>query len=71
MKELILGGMRSGKSRLAEQHALAAGLPVTCIATAQHRTMKCMRALRTIRHSAPAIGSWWKNRCRWPRPCRI
>lgn len=34
MKELILGGVRSGKSRLAEQHALTTGLPVTYIATA-------------------------------------
>jgi adenosylcobinamide kinase/adenosylcobinamide-phosphate guanylyltransferase len=34
MKELILGGVRSGKSKLAEQHALASGLPVTYIATA-------------------------------------
>jgi len=34
MKELILGGVRSGKSSLAEQHALASGLPVTYIATA-------------------------------------
>ncbi len=34
MKELILGGVRSGKSRLAEQHALASGLAVTYVATA-------------------------------------
>jgi adenosylcobinamide kinase/adenosylcobinamide-phosphate guanylyltransferase len=34
MRELILGGVRSGKSRLAEQHALATGWPVTYIATA-------------------------------------
>jgi adenosylcobinamide kinase/adenosylcobinamide-phosphate guanylyltransferase len=34
MRELILGGVRSGKSRLAEQHAQATGLPVTYIATA-------------------------------------
>lgn len=34
MKELILGGIRSGKSRLAEQRALASGLDVVYIATA-------------------------------------
>jgi len=34
MKQLILGGVRSGKSRLAEEHALASGLAVTLIATA-------------------------------------
>lgn len=34
MKTFILGGARSGKSRLAEQRASASGLPVTVIATA-------------------------------------
>jgi adenosylcobinamide kinase/adenosylcobinamide-phosphate guanylyltransferase len=35
MRELILGGARSGKSRLAEQQALASGLEVVYIATSQ------------------------------------
>lgn len=34
MKELILGGVKSGKSKLAEQRANASGLAVTYIATA-------------------------------------
>ena len=36
MIDLILGGARSGKSRLAEQRAHASGQQVVYIATAQH-----------------------------------
>ena len=34
MIELILGGVKSGKSKLAEQHAISSGLDVVYIATA-------------------------------------
>jgi len=34
LKTLVLGGVKSGKSRHAEQLAIASGLPVTLIATA-------------------------------------
>jgi adenosylcobinamide kinase / adenosylcobinamide-phosphate guanylyltransferase len=56
MKELILGGVRSGKSRLAEQHALATGLPVTYIATATADDEE-MRA-RIAHHQAQRSVQW-------------
>ncbi len=56
MKELILGGMRSGKSRLAEQHAQATNLPVTYVATATAQDDE-MRA-RIAHHQANRPGHW-------------
>ncbi len=56
MKELILGGMRSGKSRLAEQRARESGLPVAYLATAQAQDDE-MRA-RIAHHRAQRPDHW-------------
>jgi len=56
MKELILGGVRSGKSRLAEQHAQDNGLAVTYIATATIEDDE-MHA-RIAHHQAQRPGHW-------------
>jgi adenosylcobinamide kinase/adenosylcobinamide-phosphate guanylyltransferase len=56
MRELILGGVRSGKSRLAEQHALASGLQVVYVATAQARDAEMQR--RVAEHQARRPESW-------------
>lgn len=56
MRELILGGVRSGKSRLAEQHAQDSGLPVTYIATATCEDAE-MRA-RIAHHQAQRPVHW-------------
>lgn len=56
MKELILGGVRSGKSRLAEQHAHESGLPVTYLATATVKDDE-MRA-RIAHHQALRTEHW-------------
>lgn len=53
MKELILGGARSGKSRLAEDKALAAGLAVTCIVTAQPGDAEMAQRIRRHRERRP------------------
>lgn len=56
MKELILGGVRSGKSTLAERHAQDCGLAVVYVATAEVRDEE-MRE-RIIHHQARRPGNW-------------
>ncbi len=56
MKELILGGVRSGKSRLAESHAQASGLDVIYVATASAQDDE-MRA-RIAHHQAQRPEHW-------------
>lgn len=56
MKTLILGGVRSGKSRMAETIATRSGLPVTLIATATAQDDE-MRA-RIAAHRARRSPDW-------------
>jgi adenosylcobinamide kinase/adenosylcobinamide-phosphate guanylyltransferase len=56
MLTLILGGARSGKSRFAQNHAEASGLPVTVIATAQ--SLDAEMAVRIARHQAERPLGW-------------
>ena len=57
MKELILGGVRSGKSRLAEQHALASGLEVFYIATATAGDAEMQQRIAHHQQQRPATWS--------------
>lgn len=54
MKELILGGARSGKSRLAQQRAEACGLPVTYVATATSSDTEMAARIERHRQDRPA-----------------
>jgi adenosylcobinamide kinase/adenosylcobinamide-phosphate guanylyltransferase len=56
MRELILGGVRSGKSRLAEQHASDSGLEVVYVATAQVRDAEMQQ--RIAHHQARRPAHW-------------
>jgi adenosylcobinamide kinase/adenosylcobinamide-phosphate guanylyltransferase len=56
MRTLILGGARSGKSRLAETMARESGLPVTYIATAQAQDDEM--AARIEHHRARRPAHW-------------
>jgi len=56
MRELILGGARSGKSRLAQRRAADSGLAVTVIATAT--ALDDEMAERIARHQADRPGHW-------------
>ncbi|MFZ3184949.1 MAG: bifunctional adenosylcobinamide kinase/adenosylcobinamide-phosphate guanylyltransferase, partial [Pseudomonas sp.] len=54
MGELILGGARSGKSRLAEKLAAGSGLAVTYIATSQALDGEMSARIRQHRERRPA-----------------
>lgn len=56
MIELILGGARSGKSRLAEERAQASGLAVTYIATATAADAEMAERIR--HHQARRPAAW-------------
>jgi adenosylcobinamide kinase/adenosylcobinamide-phosphate guanylyltransferase len=56
MRELIIGGARSGKSLLAEQKALASGLRVVYVATAQ--ALDSEMSQRIAHHRARRPAHW-------------
>ena len=53
MKELILGGARSGKSRFAENRAREGGLTVICVVTAQAHDAEMSERIHEHRQRRP------------------
>lgn len=58
MKHLILGGVRSGKSRFAERCARERGLPVTYVATADAQVADDEMAARIAQHQLYRPDHW-------------
>jgi len=56
VRELILGGVKSGKSRYAEQQASASGLEVCYVATAESRDVSMQARIEA--HQARRPGDW-------------
>ena len=54
MRELVISGARSGKSALAEKHALESGLRVVYVATAEIRDAEMARRIAHHRARRPA-----------------
>ncbi len=63
MKTLILGGVRSGKSRLAQQYAEDSGLAVTYIATATAEDKSMRQRIEHHRTQRPAEWSLIEEPC--------
>ena len=70
MRELILGGARSGKSALAEKRAAESGMQVIYIATAQALDGEMQRRIAHHRERRPG-GQSRPGTCWWPTRYRV
>ncbi len=69
MLQLILGGARSGKSRLAEKLAADSTLKVTYIATSQPLDGEMNQRVASHRARRPEHWGWSKSRSSWRGCC--